>query len=80
MTQLESILQQALALKPEDRAFLADALEHSLLDAKSTLSGESFIAELRRRSRAYANGTMSARPAEEVLEDLERRQANGQTR
>lgn len=74
MTKSESVLQQALALGPEDRAFLAEALEQSLSGSKELLAGELFIAELRRRSRASRDGTMSARPAEEVLADLRERQ------
>lgn len=74
MAQLESVLQQALALGPEDRALLAEALEQSLSGSDGVLAGESFLAELRRRSRASREGTMSARPAEEVLADLRERQ------
>ena len=88
MPQREEIMQQALGLPPEDRAFVAAALEHSLA-AESTgpipgsadpggraiLEGAELSAELQRRSAGLRAGLTTARPATEVLADLLRRQA-----
>lgn len=76
MDQREDILQQALALPLSDRAFVIAALQESLpTDAagrgsSDAISGDDFLAELRRRSEAYRNGTMAARPAAEILAEL----------
>lgn len=70
----EAILQQALSLPPDDRAYVATALEQSL--SGDAVSSEALLAELNRRSAAYHSGTAIARPADEVLADLRRRQAS----
>ncbi|MGA2032484.1 MAG: hypothetical protein ABSG68_09525 [Thermoguttaceae bacterium] len=88
MLQREEIMQQALGLPPEDRAFVAAALEHSLAaESKGPLPGSvdpgscaivdggEFLKELQRRSAALRAGLTTARPATEVLADLLRRQA-----
>jgi len=82
MPYREEILQQALALPPIDRAFVAAALEESLTpaaelpeSAASAVSGEALLAELNRRSAAYRNGAQTARPAAEVIANLRRLQA-----
>lgn len=72
MSQREDILQQALALTPEDRAYVVTALEDSLEEEGS--SSEAFLLELRRRSAAYRAGATTARQGDEVLADLRRRQ------
>lgn len=78
----EEILEQALALPPADRAFVAAILQESLSAAAptpadgfegpgpETSSTSEFLAELQRRSAAYGNGMMSARPAADVIADL----------
>ncbi|MFN0051196.1 MAG: hypothetical protein ACKV0T_03340 [Planctomycetales bacterium] len=84
----EHVLQQALALPAEDRAYVASALEHSLCANDSTLSDEGFESkdgpqtsadelrlELQRRSERFRAGLTSARPAVELLADLTQRQA-----
>lgn len=76
MPQREEILEQAMSLPPEDRAFLAIALEDSL---PTQAANTAFLAELQRRSAAYRNGTISSRPAVEVLADLRQRQATRAT-
>ena len=91
MTYRDDVLQQALALPPADRAFVAAALEVSLSVAESrpptdavdvaspdAVSGGGLLAELRRRSAAYLSGTMVARPATEVVADLRRTTTGGQ--
>jgi hypothetical protein len=83
----DDVLQQALALPAEDRAFVAAALEQSLahpeaefpLDAIAAEShdailGIDFLRELERRSAAFRNGSASARLAADVMADLRRRQ------
>lgn len=75
MLQREEILQQALSLSPEDRAFVVFELEHSL--DQDWPDSEAFLGELRRRSAAYRSGATTARPAEEVLADLRRKYADG---
>jgi hypothetical protein len=88
LNQREEVLQQALALPPEDRAFVAAALEQSLpaadrelpadaVDAGSAdaLAGADLLTELQRRSATYRAGQTTARSADDVLSDLRRRQA-----
>lgn len=82
MPYREDILQQALTLPPMDRAFVAAALEESLMPVAeiaegdaSAMSGEALLAELARRSADYRNGRQAARPAAEVLANLRRLQA-----
>jgi len=90
MTYREEVLQQALSLPPADRAFVVAALEESLSAAESLLpadaldaaspdavSGGELLAELQRRSAAYKNGEMTARPAAEVIAGLHRTPMGG---
>jgi putative addiction module component (TIGR02574 family) len=72
MSQREDILQQALTLTPEDRAYVVTVLEDSL--EQEGPSSEAFLLELRRRSAAYRAGATTARRADEVLADLRQRQ------
>jgi putative addiction module component (TIGR02574 family) len=74
MSDREVILEQALALPPDDRAFVATPLEQSLAGDGDPLSSDEFLAELQRRSAAYRAGTTTARPAVQVLADLRRRE------
>jgi putative addiction module component (TIGR02574 family) len=76
MVDRDAILQQALSLPPDDRAFVATALEQSLTGDGNAVSSEALLAELQRRSAAYRSGTTSARPAGQVLADLRRRHAS----
>lgn len=84
MTYPEEILQQALSLPPADRAFVAAALEESLtpadaVDAASpdAVGGGELLAEMQRRSKAYKNGEMTARPTAELIADLRRAPTGG---
>jgi len=79
MSDREAILQQALALPPDDRAYLATALEDSLAAGTDSISNEELLTELSRRSAAYRAGETTARPAAEVLADLRKRQSGGTT-
>ena len=76
MTQREQILEQALSLPPEDRAFVAAELEESLsMTGGQNGSPAELLAELMQRSAADRAGKTSSRPAAEVLADQRRRQA-----
>jgi putative addiction module component (TIGR02574 family) len=79
MSDREVILQQALALPPDDRAYLATALEDSLAADTDPTSNEELLAELSRRSAAYRAGETTARPAAEVLADLRNHQSGPTT-
>jgi putative addiction module component (TIGR02574 family) len=85
LSQRDEILQQILALPPEDRAFVVAAIEQSLGpsppdavrgDSSDALAGADLLSELQRRSSAYREGRTTARSADEVLTDLRRRQAD----
>lgn len=73
----EQVLQQALSLPPEDRAYVAAALEESLPAAEPgrEKSNAALLTELQRRSSAYRAGTTSARPAADILAEQRQRQA-----
>ena len=82
MTHREHVLQQVLALPPQDQAYVAHALENHILanlppetEEAAGVSGNELLVELRRRSAAYRAGTTTARDAAEVKADLRRRQA-----
>jgi putative addiction module component (TIGR02574 family) len=73
----EQILQHALSLSPEDRAYVAQALAESLATAEDRdRCAAELLAELQRRSTAYRTGTTTSRSAAEVLSDQRRRQAD----
>jgi putative addiction module component (TIGR02574 family) len=74
MVNRETVLQQALSMPPDDRAYVATALEQSLSSDGPAASSEALLAELKRRSAAFRAGTTAARPAADVLADLRRRQ------
>jgi hypothetical protein len=77
MTHREQVLQQALSLTPEDRAYVAAALEESLsaTEPSPNACNAELLAELQRRSAAYRGGATSARPAVDVLAEQRQRQA-----
>lgn len=76
MMHREQVLQQALSLPPEDRAYVVAALEESLSPAPAgrEQSSAALSTELQRRSSAYRAGTTGAKPAAEVLAEQRRRQ------
>jgi putative addiction module component (TIGR02574 family) len=75
MTPREEILNQALSLSPEDRAFVAAALEDSLSTTQES-SAAKLLAELERRSADHRAATTSSIAAAEMLADQRRRQAD----
>ncbi len=62
MTDRNQILQSALALPPEDRAFVVDGLEQSLTGGEfaSAEIAAAWTAEIERRVAAYDRGDVHA--------------------
>ena len=75
MSDRDLILQQALSLPLEDRAYVISELEHSL--GQDWPDSQAFLAELERRSLAYRTGATTARPVDEVLADLRQKYSDG---
>lgn len=74
MSQRDQIIEQALSLDPQDRAFLADALERSLSN-EGFATGEiatAWAAEIERRIAAYDRGEAQADEVGTVLERMRR--------
>jgi putative addiction module component (TIGR02574 family) len=72
MTLREQIAQQALALPPEDRVFLAELLERSLTNegfATPELSAE-WAAEVARRIEAHDRGETHAVDAVAAMQEI----------
>lgn len=69
MTVREQVLQDALALPPEDRAFLAEHLEQSLNHGQfaSPEIAAAWTAEIDRRIAAYERGELQASDADASL-------------
>jgi putative addiction module component (TIGR02574 family) len=68
----EQVLQEALALPPEDRAFLAERLEQSLSGGEFA-SGEiaaAWTAEIDRRIAAYERGELKSSDAHSSIERM----------
>ena len=72
MTIREQIAEQALALPPEDRTYLADVLEKSLTNgefATTELAAE-WTAEIDRRIAAYDRGETHGADVQPALERI----------
>lgn len=72
MTLRDQIGEQALALPPEDRAFLADLLEESLATegfATPELASE-WLAEIKRRVAAYDRGESEALDLKAAMQSM----------
>lgn len=67
--QLRECEEQALRLLPTERAVLAEHLIASLDELSGAQIEQLWLDEADRRYREYKNGTISARPAEDVLRD-----------
>jgi putative addiction module component (TIGR02574 family) len=74
MTIREQVLQQALSLPPEDRAFVADQLDQSLPHSQfaSQDIAAAWNAEIDRRIAAYERGDAQASIAEESIARMRR--------
>jgi putative addiction module component (TIGR02574 family) len=68
----EQILQQALALSPQDRAELVERLLASFQTPPDPLLDELWAREAEDRLDAYDRGELGAVPAEEVFARIER--------
>jgi putative addiction module component (TIGR02574 family) len=86
MHQREQILEQAKGLPPGEQVQLIQELEDHLLaivppqaEESAGIHGTELLEELQRRSARYRDGTTTARPAEEVMRDLRRRQIHEAT-
>ena len=72
MTPREEILQQALALGPEDRAFVAEGIEQSLEphDVASRELAALWATELERRIAAFDRGEVQASDMNEAMDRI----------
>jgi len=69
MSTRDQIVEQALSLGPEDRAYVADALEQSLASGNfaSPEIAAAWADEIGRRLAAYDRGEIQAVDADEAL-------------
>jgi len=72
MTNRDQIVEQALTLTPEDRAYVADALEQSLSNGGFATPeiASAWAAEIERRIAAYDRGEIQAVGAETAIERI----------
>lgn len=77
MTPREQFAQQALALSTADRAYVADLLEESLIDAESATAevDEAWSAELDRRLAEFDRGEAQAVDGEVAIQQIRERLA-----
>lgn len=75
MSTVEQLAQQALALEPGERAYLADVLEQSLASGgfATTDLARVWSAEIDRRLEAHKRGEAQASDADLVLERIRQR-------
>jgi putative addiction module component (TIGR02574 family) len=78
MSTREEIIQQAMALPPDDRAYVADLLEQSLSgDGFATPEiAAAWVEEIERRIAAYDHGDLQASGIETALERVRGQLAN----
>ena len=78
MSLRDQIVQQALELPPEDRAFVVDALEQSLTNGEFATPeiAAAWAAEVERRSAAYDRGEMPGEDWQVVMARLHERLEN----
>lgn len=67
---VDSILNAALALPPDDRATVAEKLLQSLEGEAQAEIDQAWIEEAERRIQAYEQGLAKAIPADEVMRSL----------
>jgi putative addiction module component (TIGR02574 family) len=82
MNLREQVLQEALALPPEDRAFLAEHLDQSLHHGQfaSREVAEAWTAEIDRRIAAYERGEVQASDSDASIARMRRYLANHRAR
>ncbi|HUE12690.1 MAG TPA: addiction module protein [Planctomycetaceae bacterium] len=76
MSTRDEIAQQALAVPPDDRAYLAELLEQSLATGEfaSPEIAAAWMVEIERRAKAYEQGEMPADDWRAVMSRLKARQ------
>jgi putative addiction module component (TIGR02574 family) len=83
MSDRENVLQQALALSAEDRAYVVTVLQTSLATPEAVerdpAADRALLTELQRRSEAYRSGSTTARAAAEVMAEQRKRQSREAT-
>ncbi len=82
MPQRDQIVEQALTLTPEDRAYVADKLEQSLTtDGFATPEiAAAWAEEVERRIDAYDRGDVKAAGADVAIDRMRRHLAEHRTR
>ena len=81
MPTRDEIAQQALALPPDDRAYVADILEQSLTSEEfaTTEIAHAWAAEITRRVESYDRGEIQALDATASIERIRRYLAERRT-
>ena len=77
---LEEIEQDALELRPQDRATLVEHLLATLDEGEDVDAEEAWVAEAERRYQEYRAGRMKAVPADQVHAEAEARLAKRKPR
>ena len=74
----DQVLQQALALSPEDRVFVISALEQSLpaQDAGSVNATGELLQQVQSRSAAFRESKSHSKGAAQLIAEQRRRQAD----
>jgi putative addiction module component (TIGR02574 family) len=77
MTAREMVAEQALSLSTDDRVYLLDRLEQSLIPevmhaASEIIDGDMLAVELQRRADAYHSGATTSIDAFEFIAELRR--------
>lgn len=67
--ELKECEAQALELRPQERAALAERLIASLDSLDDSENEQLWLEEAERRYQAYKNGSISARPSGDVLRE-----------
>ena len=75
MSQRDEIVKQALELRPEDRAFIADKLEESLTPEGFATPeiAAAWVAEIELRIAAYDRGEIEALPGDTAIDRIRER-------
>lgn len=78
MLSREEIVQQALALSPDDRVFVAESLDRSLIgDGFATTEvAAQWLVEVERRAAAFDRGELPAEDWQTVMTRLRNRSGN----
>ncbi len=75
MSRRDEIVNQALGLEPEDRAFIADKLEESLTPEGFATPeiAAAWVAEIERRIAAYDRGEIEALAGDTAIDRIRER-------